>query len=263
MTPPDHMYSGRKSDKIKCPTVKSSLLLAVKLPSHSPAPRRLATGGGFALQSSKQIQSRVGSQTNDQPSHDTSGLQRLRDTLPAMYDLIDRAEWRSHEYCVDELLPKLKDAVYDTDDLLDVFRWYEEKVALEGNASRSPFIEFYNSVIQGSFNKVNDTIERLNNISSQLVKMGLCEVQRQFHKSVRPETSSFPNEKKIFGQDQELKKVIELLGLPVIGTKVHSKRKRGNGAVDASTSILPILPIVGIGGLERQRWPNICAIINE
>uniref|UniRef100_A0A0D9YQH3 Uncharacterized protein n=1 Tax=Oryza glumipatula TaxID=40148 RepID=A0A0D9YQH3_9ORYZ len=56
-----------------------------------------------------------------------SGLQLLKDTLPAMYDLIDRAEWRSHEDCVTKLLPNLKDAVYNADDLLDEFRWYEQK----------------------------------------------------------------------------------------------------------------------------------------
>jgi hypothetical protein len=69
-----------------------------------------------------------------------------------MYDLIDRAEWKSHKHCVAELLPKLKDAVYDADDLLDEFTWYELKVAVEGNASQSPFIDFFNDVIQGNFN---------------------------------------------------------------------------------------------------------------
>ena len=37
-----------------------------------------------------------------------SSLQCLRDTLPVIYNFIDRAEWRSHEKCVAKLLPELK-----------------------------------------------------------------------------------------------------------------------------------------------------------
>jgi len=51
-----------------------------------------------------------------------------------MYNLIDRAEWRIHDHYVAELLSRLKDAVYDAEDLLDEFRWYEKKVSVEGNA---------------------------------------------------------------------------------------------------------------------------------
>ena len=37
-----------------------------------------------------------------------SSLQCLRDTLPVIYNFIDRAEWRSHEKCEAKLLPELK-----------------------------------------------------------------------------------------------------------------------------------------------------------
>ncbi|XP_052141916.1 putative disease resistance RPP13-like protein 1 isoform X2 [Oryza glaberrima] len=185
-----------------------------------------------------------------------SSLQCLRDTLPAKYDLIDRAEWRSHERRVAELLPNLKDAVYNVDDFLDEFRWYEQKVALEGNASQSPFMDFFDSVIQGSFNKVNDVIKRLYNISSQLEKMGLHEVPRRFDNSLRPETSSFLNEREIFGRDNELQQVMELLGVPKNGTDARSKRRRKNNDESTSTSRcnqenIPVLPIVGIGGVGK------------
>ncbi|EEC72920.1 hypothetical protein OsI_06759 [Oryza sativa Indica Group] len=186
-----------------------------------------------------------------------SGLQRLKDTLPAMYDLIDRAEWRSHEDCVAKLLPNLKDAVYNADDLLDEFRWYEQKVALEGNAaSQSPFLEFFDCVIQGRFNKVTDIIERLNNVSSELEKLGLREIPQRFDKTLRPETSSFPSDREIYGRDNELEKVMELLSVPKNYTGVHSKRKRGSNDASTSTSTsnqvsVPILPIVGIGGVGK------------
>lgn len=130
--------------------------------------------------------------------HLQSGLQRLRDTLPAMYSLIDQAEWRIHEGRVAELLPNLKDAVNDADDILDEFRWHELKMEVEGNASHSAFIDFYKTTVQGSFNKVNDIQERLNSISGQLEKMGLYGVTPGFDKSVRPDTTPFPNEKKIW-----------------------------------------------------------------
>jgi hypothetical protein len=131
-----------------------------------------------------------------------------------MYSLIDRAEWRSHEHCVAELLPKLKDAVYDADDLLDEFTWYERKVAVEGNASQHSLIDFLDSVIQGSFSKVNDIQKRLDNLSNLLEKMGLCEATLRFNKLVRPEASSFPVERTIFGRDHELSQVMRLLGVP-------------------------------------------------
>ncbi|KAE8796801.1 Disease resistance protein RGA2 [Hordeum vulgare] len=140
----------------------------------------------------------------DEVLHLQSGLLRLRDTLPAMHILMDRAEWRIHEQCVATFLPKLRDAVYDADDLLDEFGWYELKVAVEGNASQSPFVDFFNSVIQGSFNKVKDIQKRLKNLSKQLERMGLREATLQFNKSVRPDTGSLPDETKIFGRDLEL-----------------------------------------------------------
>ncbi|XP_052141836.1 putative disease resistance protein RGA1 [Oryza glaberrima] len=188
-----------------------------------------------------------------------SSLQRLRDTLPANYDLIDRAEWRIHEHCVANLLPNIKDAVYNADDLLDEFRWYEQKVALESNANQSPFMDFFNNMIQGSFNKVNDIMERLDNISSQLERMGLHETPQRFDKSLRPGTSSFPNERKIFGRDKELKKVMELLSVPINLTRACYKRKRNSSTADASMSTseksriscFSVLPIVGIGGVGK------------
>ncbi|XBH80397.1 hypothetical protein VPH35_106145 [Triticum aestivum] len=199
----------------------------------------------------------------DEVLHLQSGLLRLRDTLPAMCDLIDRAEWRIHEQCMAKLLPKLRDAVYDADDLLDEFGWYELKVAVEGNASQSPFVDFFNSVIQGSFNKVEDIQKRLKNLSRQLEEMGLREETPHFDKSVRPDTSSLPDETKIFGRDLELKQVIGLLGVPTNISGAHLKRKRASTVVRGSTSTssnisnksripsIPVLPIVGLGGVGK------------
>ena len=120
-----------------------------------------------------------------------SDIQCLIDTLSAMDDLIDRAEWRIHDHYVVDHLSRLKDAVYDAEDLLDELRWYETKLSVEGNAiSVEPIIEFFHSVIQGSFNKVTDIQKRLNQLSGHLEEMGLRQEVPRFEKSFRPETTS-------------------------------------------------------------------------
>ena len=194
-----------------------------------------------------------------------SDLQRLTDTLPAMYNLIDRAEWRIHVPSVAQLLPKLKDAVYDAEDLLDEFRWYKLKLEIEGNndASQiSSFIDFFHSVTHGSFNKATDIQTRLGHISAQLEKMGMHEATPRFDKSVRPPTTSFRTEPNILGRDKELEEVMRLLGVPAPDhgsssrCRSTSKRKRtASSAADSTEPIripsVPVLPIVGTGGVGK------------
>nr|AGT16510.1 hypothetical protein SHCRBa_119_B13_F_10 [Saccharum hybrid cultivar R570] len=194
-----------------------------------------------------------------------SDLQRLTDTLPAMYNLIDRAEWKIHVPSVAQLLPKLKDAVYDAEDLLDEFRWYKLKLETEGNndaSQMSPFIDFFHSVTHGSFNKVTDIQTRLGHLSAQLEKMGMHEATPRFDKSVRPPTTSFRTEPKILGRDKELQEVMRLLGVPASDhgsssrCRSTSKRKRtASSAADSTEPVripsIPVLPIVGIGGVGK------------
>ncbi|CAD6221637.1 unnamed protein product [Miscanthus lutarioriparius] len=195
-----------------------------------------------------------------------SDLQCLTDTLPAIDNLIDRAEWRIHHDSVADLLSRLKDAVYDAEDLLDEFRWYEKKVSVESNAiAVEPVIKFFQSVTQGNFNKVTGIQKRLDNLSKQLEKQGLLPAIPKFDKSSRPETSFFSTEAKMIGRDEEKKKLIMLLGVPTNKSSGRSgcKRKR---RVSSSTSnqvcatidsneativSVRVLPIVGIGGAGK------------
>ncbi|XP_021321802.1 putative disease resistance protein RGA4 [Sorghum bicolor] len=191
----------------------------------------------------------------DAPENLQSDLKGLEDKLLEAYDLIDRAEWRSHKNSVAKLLPILKDLTYDAEDLLDEFRWYDMKVRVEGEAIQlSPFVEFFHSIVHGSFNKVTDIQKRIGNVSSLLERVGrLHELTPRFDKTLRPVTTSFRTERKIFGRQKELKEVIRLLGVPNHSSSSSAKRKRTSNAANNKLTIssVHVLPIVGIGGVGK------------
>lgn len=62
-------------------------------------------------------------------------LQQLQTILPKMHDLIERLGWQIHRKAAAKLLPHVKDAVYDAEDLLDEFNYYELRVKVEGKVN--------------------------------------------------------------------------------------------------------------------------------
>lgn len=173
-------------------------------------------------------------------------LQQLQTTMPKMHDLIERLEWQIHKKPAAELLPHIKDAVYDAEDLLDEFNYYELKVKIEGKANERQSLpalqEFTSSVIHGNFNRLKESQHKLDHLYYQSRDLGLQNSPLKFDKIIRPETSSFLSESKIFGRHEEVNKILELLGIPSQSNASY-KRKR----VDR----VEVLPIVGLGGVGK------------
>ena len=155
----------------------------------------------------------------------------------------------------------------NAEDLLEDFQCYEQKLKIEGSATKvEPRSKFFHDVIQGNLKKLTHVKERLDNQSRLLKRMGLDQATLRFDKSVRPETTSFPTEAKIFGRDDEIKELIRLLGVPANnrGGPSRPKRKRSAACSSASNQVsaaldnneatitsVPVLSIVGIGGVEK------------
>ncbi|KAM0872069.1 hypothetical protein ACQ4PT_038951 [Festuca glaucescens] len=177
-------------------------------------------------------------------------LWKLETTLPLMQLMIDRAEWSLHKEGVASLLQELKGVSYDTEDLIEEFKYLKLKSETEDDA-RS--LGFSNSDIVCSLNKIKILQERADYLISQMNTMVPENATPRFDRSVRPETSSFL-ESKIFGRREEVKVVKGLLGVPV--SVLGSKRNRAALSTEpcldeARIQSVSVVAIVGIGGLGK------------
>ncbi|KAG2597463.1 disease resistance protein RGA2-like [Panicum virgatum] len=186
-------------------------------------------------------------------------LWRLKTTLPRAAMTADEAEWwRFAHPGVGELLARLKDAVYDAEDVLDEFSYQEAHQRAEGlfgQASQllSSSPDFFKSWALGPRSKVRDVHGRLEHAAAELKEAMDHLRSRPVASQIwrRPPTSSFPAHKsELVGRDDELKMLIELFAT--------SKNQGGGDRIPESSGAAVSVP-------KRRRTeevkPNVVAIV--
>ncbi|KAJ3674904.1 hypothetical protein LUZ60_005520 [Juncus effusus] len=207
-------------------------------------------------------------------------LSKIRATLSMSGLLIERSEcWRfkCKFKVIDDLIPQLKDAMYEAQSILNEFTYQELKQRAEGKEGRSMSgVVSASQILTNIGNWCKDYTTKANRVLELLVHLNenlknACDelsIPRNSDKFARRETSSIVSEPKVFGRDKELDEVVRLLGVP--SETINDNRPPSNDGsprkkrakiskridIPESSGVekkenTSVLPIVGIGGVGK------------
>ncbi|XP_059450847.1 putative disease resistance protein RGA1 [Corylus avellana] len=174
-------------------------------------------------------------------------LQKLKNTVSTIQAvLLDVEEKQTHNHGVKDWLGKLKDAMYDADDLLDDFSTQllrrqvmtrDKKVGKEVHI----FFSKSNQLVYGlkMGHRIKAVRARLNEIADDKIKFGFTErliMTHEFEHRKREDIHSFVPEEQVIGREGEKKPTQELTEL-LLDPNVEENAF--------------VIPIVGIGGLGK------------
>ncbi|KAF3955478.1 hypothetical protein CMV_019309 [Castanea mollissima] len=169
-------------------------------------------------------------------------LQNIKSTVSKIQAVLqDAAEQQNHNHQVKDWLEKLKDVVYDADDLLgEFFTEASRRRAMSGTKFNKKVRTFFSSENQVAFR-----IEMSGKIKAMRKKLdAIAKENRDFNLKVSPpenyslnmqreETHSFVPNEEVIGREHDKEKIIKLLLEP------------------NNEENLSVIPIVGIGGLGK------------
>ncbi|KAK4591947.1 hypothetical protein RGQ29_016426 [Quercus rubra] len=167
-------------------------------------------------------------------------LENIKNTVSTIQAVLrDAAEQQTHSHQVKDWLEKLKDAVYEVDDLLGEF--FAEALRQGGTSGNIPkkvrnFLSTPNRLVfhREMSGKINAMKQKLNAIAEDRKLFHLKEYHVEPPVSMdREETHSFVLDEKVIGREDDKQAIIKLLLEP-------------NNEENVS-----IVPIVGIGGLGK------------
>ncbi|XP_039114621.1 putative disease resistance protein RGA3 [Dioscorea cayenensis subsp. rotundata] len=171
-------------------------------------------------------------------------FQYLSNTLSSIQDLLEDAEEKQlKDKPVRGWLVKLKDVAVDIDDLLDKNKTAVQRSKLKNQkASRYLSCYFFNKVFLDYklAHKIKGINERLDKISRERNVLGLQVLNNHASRleiEEKPQTSSLVDDSRVFGREQDKENIVKLLLATGDGFNNHFN--------------VPILPVVGMGGLGK------------